>query len=226
MDKALEKFGIYDFMGIWGPGAITVTYFYFTMHDVLTCCMGFFHVIPPHISESNKLLILFTAVAYVVGAILHELGKFVVERDMLFEYKNAQKTVRPDDQSHKGLFYYISQENERIMRAAIPDITDDALDFDKAMSNLKYRDTTGTSRIDKYHSIYGLSRSLTICFIIHAFSGIMAIVIWNDIAYIPGIALDCVLALLFWVRTYRYYCSWIRNVLIQYHFFTSDFSNK
>ena len=24
MDKALEKFGIYDFMGIWGPGAITV----------------------------------------------------------------------------------------------------------------------------------------------------------------------------------------------------------
>lgn len=35
MSGALEKLGIYDFMGIWGPGAITVTYFWFILEETI-----------------------------------------------------------------------------------------------------------------------------------------------------------------------------------------------
>lgn len=41
MDKVLEKFGIYDFLGIWGPGALTVTYYVLTMHDCFSLTYRF-----------------------------------------------------------------------------------------------------------------------------------------------------------------------------------------
>ena len=60
MDGFLGKFGIYDFMGIWGPGAITVTYFYFTMKKNITMFLNFIGIVNPDISENYLLLILYT----------------------------------------------------------------------------------------------------------------------------------------------------------------------
>ena len=90
MDGFLGKFGIYDFMCIWGPGAITVTYFYFTMKKSITMFLNFIGIVNPDISENYLLLILYTMVAYFVGVVLHEVGKLIVERLNSFEIQKIK----------------------------------------------------------------------------------------------------------------------------------------
>lgn len=218
MDKALENFGIFDFMGVWGPGAITVTYFYFTFQSVFKQCMEFFGVADPKVSEPYYLLILATAVAYVVGVILHELGKFIVERLELFNTDKVKGLAHNSQAKLGGLLGRIRSEYKGTVENEIPESdTYYGLIFDKARSYLKYSGKTGTKQIDKYHSICALSRSLAICFAAHAVVELV-VGVSNGPIYISTIVLDGFLAILFWVRTYRYYASWIRNTLVQYYY--------
>lgn len=218
MDKALENFGIFDFMGVWGPGAIIVTYFYFSFYYNFSSSMAFFGVVEPQISESYYILILATAVAYVVGVIFHELGKFVIEHLKLFETDNVKGLAYNDDANLGGLFRKIKKEYKATVENEIPDSGFyNKINFDKASSYLKYVNKTGTKRVDKYHSICALSRSLFLCFSLHALAALCFAIFQPDTTYYRIMAVDIVCACLFWVRTYRYYCSWIRNTLVQYY---------
>lgn len=218
MDKALENFGIFDFMGVWGPGAITVTYFYFTFQSVFKQCMEFFGVADPKVSEPYYLLILATAVAYVIGVILHELGKFIVEKFALFDTDEVKGLAHNPKAKLGGWFCSIKQEYKTTAENEIPESDFyNKINFDEARSYLKYAGKTGTKQIDKYHSICALSRSLSICFAAHAVVELI-VGVANGPIYISTIIVDGVLAILFWVRTYRYFTSWIRNTLVQYYY--------
>ena len=46
-------------MGIWGPGAITVTYFYFTMKNSFAKLFNFLNITLPNVSEGYVLLIFY-----------------------------------------------------------------------------------------------------------------------------------------------------------------------
>ena len=97
--------------------------------------------------------------------------------------------------------------------------------FHKILAVLKYS-SEDRNKIDKYHSIYGQSRGLMFSFIINLIS-ILVIVVLNYSNYISMsldwfvvavlLAFDIVMIILFFVRSYRYLLSWIRNVYIQYY---------
>ena len=218
MDKALENFGIFDFMGVWGPGAITVTYFYFTMQNNFVTGMKFFDITLPKVSEPYSLLILFTAVAYVVGVILHELGKFVADALSLFDKATVKGLAYNQDANFAGVFGPIKKEYQAAIVKEIPNEKFyNNTSFDEAYAFLKYASKAGTKRIDKYHSICAFSRSLSICFAIHALVELIVSVVQKHPVNFGMLVLDSFLGLLFWVRTYRYYSSWIRNTLVQYY---------
>lgn len=218
MDKALENFGIFDFMGVWGPGAIIVTYFYFSFYYNFSSSMVFFGVVEPQISESYYILILATAVAYVVGVIFHELGKFVIEHLKLFETDMVKGLAYNDDANLDGWFGKIKKEYKTLVEKEIPNRQFyNRTNFNQANAYLKYVSKAGTKRVDKYHSICALSRSLFLCFFIHAVVALVFSFSQNDDIYYRIMVVDVMFAYLFWVRTYRYYCSWIRNTLVQYY---------
>ena len=49
MDTIAEKFSLYDFIGIWGPGAVTVTYYLFTTRSFLASFLLAICVLKKHI---------------------------------------------------------------------------------------------------------------------------------------------------------------------------------
>ena len=89
--------------------------------------------------------------------------------------------------------------------------------FKKAYLCLKYDEEITTRRVDTYHSIYGLSRRLSVAFILH-----IAIVFFSNISsfasiHILLILVDVVLVLIFYCKAYRFYMNWIKNTYIQYY---------
>lgn len=74
MDGIFGKFSLYDFMGIWGPGAISLFYFSFTVNDHITSFLESCNITWPSLSETPLLILLYTIVAYIIGMVLHELG--------------------------------------------------------------------------------------------------------------------------------------------------------
>lgn len=225
MDQVLGYFGIYDFLGIWGPGAIMVTYFLCTMKNNISSFLKFLNIELPSISEKYILLMLYSVVAYVVGVILHEVGKFIVGRIQRFKIERvkqnaySEKILDSENILNRKIFYAINLEYKRIIEKTIPDKELYCqIEFDKANNYLKYTYKGGTGKIDKYHSIYALARSLSLCFSIHLLAYSFAMLISGSLTQWCFMAVfDMLVALVFWVRTYRYFCSWIRNILIQYY---------
>lgn len=219
MDKVLEHFGIYDFMGVWGPGALTVTYFYFTMQDLFSNFL--FYLTLPELSDGYVLLIIYTAVAYIAGIILHEAGKLITERLEKFSFESIKMQVHQGELLGQEPYLRIEQEYKTAIEHSIPDRAEyNRIDFDSAVACIKYGGNTGTKRIDKYHAIYALSRSLTLCFGAHAV--MLLAIAMVDSGCTPATpvmaAFDVIMVGILWIRTYRYFCMWVKNVFLQYHF--------
>lgn len=224
MEGFFGKFGIYDFMGIWGPGAITVTYFYFTMKKSITMFLNFIGIVNPDISETYLLLILYTMVAYFVGVVLHEVSKLIVERLNSFEIQKI-KSFAYNGTRHKGIGCHIKNHYKEAIESNILDEGEyQKLNFDKAMCCLKYTNKTGTARIDRYHSVYALARSLAVCFMSHSIICLVSAMVENNASREVSsiIMLDLVLFFVFSERTYRYLCLWIENTFIQYYLLNAN----
>lgn len=224
MDGFFGKFGIYDFMGIWGPGAITVTYFYFTMKKSITMFLNFIGIVNPDISETYLLLILYTMVAYFVGVVLHEVSKLIVERLNSFEIQKI-KSFAYNGTRHKGIGCHIKNHYKEAIESNILDVEEyQRLNFDRAICCLKYINNTSTVRIDKYHSVYALARSLAVCFMSHIIICLVSAMVENNASREVSsiIMLDLVLFFIFLERTYRYLCLWIENTFIQYYLLNAN----
>ena len=218
MSGALEKFGIYDFMGIWGPGAIAVTYFLFTLEETIEATFLFFEIKMPIKEELYLLIILYSAVAYVIGVIMHELGKLLAERTEIFKTTTVEK-IAYGNAIFGGFGWRIKKEYKNIIENTICACAYRTFEFNRALSYLKYTDNVSTKRVDTYHSVYGMSRSLFLCFSLHALVELVILLFKSqtDFYRVVIVFIDLVLAYLFLNRAYRYFCAWIRNVFIQYY---------
>lgn len=226
MDKAFEKFGIYDFLGIWIPGALTVTYYLFTLRIYTNKIFGCFDIDLSGIPINFLLVILYTAVAYFLGVILHEVGKILADFIPCFRTDDINTRIykKVIHKRPNGLFRKIKYEYQQVLMQnnTLPDNKNkgEVIEFDKAISSLKYDKNISTKRIDTYHSVYALSRSLCLCFLGHAI--ILVFVHWNLFLLIT----DAIMALLFFERSYRYFHSWVKNVYLQYYKSIEDSRNE
>ena len=221
MDSIVEKFGIYDVMGIWGAGALTVTYFLFTSWNYLVEFLSKFGITNPIQNELYLIIILYTAVSYFIGVILQEIGKVLIDKITVFNLEKADNFLN-DEVTDNGLFKKIYKAFAREVQETIPKDKRPDISFYKANSYIKHSGNTNTKKIDKYHSAYALARSLSICFFTHClFQG--ASWLWLSAPSIPSLVImstDLLLVMLFMERSYRYFNSWIREVFVQYYVLT------
>ena len=231
MENLFEKIGIYDFMGVWGAGAITTCYFFATFVHIKS--IDIIGILQQFNADFSLLFIFFFCVAsYLVGAVLHEVGRRVCELfpgifdiQHIADLKTKSNTSSKKNVRFKGLrrfcikiFFPIKYRKQRLFEQ-VQDFNDDQ-SVDEKASYLKHKAATKT--IDKYHSIYGLTRGIWMGFCLH----IMCFIFWMIIKSVPIsnveisiIAIDILAVCLFFVRTYRYYTTWIKNILIQYEFY-------
>lgn len=227
MDKILEKFGIYDLFGIWFPGVITTTYFFFTLYDVLIFILPMIASPLSLLSPSQILGIMYSVVAYTIGVILHELGKVIVERHKCF-YPNSVIKIFKSNAIDKEPGWRIRKEQKDIVNSIIPKKEYNEEYFHTACTHIKYDKDFNSQKTNKYHSIYALSRSLTLCFSLH-FAIYPLVYLLGLILQITSFSLldafvrliititDMLLSILFSIRTYRYYIAWIKNTIVQYY---------
>lgn len=226
MDKVFEKFGIYDFLGIWIPGALTVTYYLFTLRASMEILFSCFDIDLSGMPIEFILVILYTAVAYFLGVILHEVGKILADFIPCFRTYDTNTRIykKVIHKRPNGLFRRIKYEYQQALMQnnIVHDNKNEVevIEFEKAISSLKYDKNNSTKRIDMYHSVYALSRSLCLCFLGHAI--ILAFVHWNLFLLIT----DAIMALLFFERSYRYFHSWVKNVYLQYYKSIEDSRNE
>lgn len=219
MSGALEKFGIYDFMGIWAPGAITITYYLATLYYRIADILRWLEIDFPSVSEKYRLIIMYSVIAYIIGVILHEIGKLLADRLTVFDTAKITDCAFKKVEA-KGFGWKIRVEYKTIIERTFNSETEyTAHTFEQAHSMLKYDPAINTRRIDTYHSVYGMSRSLSLCFVLH---GIIEFCIFmidltttRHVFFI--IFIDIILAYFFLERAYRYYCSWVRNVFVHYY---------
>ena len=218
MDGIFNKLGIYDLMGIWGPGTIFVTFFTFTLHQPIHEFFSYCGITNPGIPDSYLLIILYTAVAYTIGVTLHEAGRCIANFLGLFHANDVHGQV-PILQKPIALTMLKRVRwdyQEKINRTIPAEIYVD-MSFDKAIAYLKYCSNKQTSRVDTYHSIYALARSLSITFSFHAIiSGISLFRGYTISSWL--FVFDLLMATLFFIRAYRHYYFWVESVFIQYYY--------
>jgi len=181
------------------------------------------------LKESNYIvfaIIIFFVLSYFYGIVLHEIGKIVFEHIKQFDNNTERLCEKPEGSSNNRL-NRIELEFTQYIKSIRCFIC--KTDFNYALSKLKYSNCS-LKKIDAYHSIYGQSRGLMISFIIHFMCLYLFCFVKMDsipistFQVIPYIFIfDFLMIILFQVRSYRYYMSWIRNVYYQYYF---EFNKK
>ncbi len=230
MDKMFEKIGIYDFMGIWGAGTVVCSYFL-----IITFIIGNINILDiiQGFQADFSLLIIFAfcVISYITGTYLHEIGKRFCELfKNTFEIQNIEKVktkYKPLDVDDESKFfakllnriyivfhpiqyrkYHLIHQTGRLKNKEL---------VDEAISYLKHKESTKI--IDRYHSIYGLTRGIWMGFSIHLIVFSTWVLFNLDLVAIKHIIIllfDIFSIFLYFVRTHRYYITWIKNISIQY----------
>lgn len=217
MSGILDKLGLYDFMGIWGPGVICVTYFNFTLHDLFLKIFTAFGLSAFEISSQYLLLLLCTVVSYVVGIVLNECGRLVADIFGLFRAESIQsQTIIPEKPCPIHIFKSIRFRYQSAIRDSIPDSEYHTFNFNTARIHLNYISNTSQSFTDTLHSIYAMSRSLSLIFMLHGCCSVLFILSGASLSLIVPL-FDVSIGIIFFYRTYKYYYAWIQNVFIRYH---------
>lgn len=231
MENLFEKIGIYDFMGVWGAGAITTCYFFVTFVHIKS--IDIIGTLQQFNADFSLLIIFFFCVAsYLVGAVLHEIGRRACElfpSTFDIRYITDLKTKCKKSSKRKvrfkcirrfclALFCPIKYRKQRLFEQ-VREFNDDQ-SVDEKAAYLKHK--SATKAIDKYHSIYGLTRGILTGFCLH----IIGFLSWLIMKSVPisnleigVITVDFLAICLFFIRTYRYYTTWIKNILIQFEFY-------
>ncbi len=227
MDKIFEKFGLYDFMGIWGPGAISVTYYLFAPNFLLWKLFSTIKIAHYNIAKSYLLLFLYTAVAYTVGVVLHELGKLFFDTLSIFDFEKInffdekqikKKAFFPFKRIRYDYNRTISHINKDGINLKDVILSSTEINFFASRKMLKYNKEIDSKRVDTYHSVYALSRSLFIAFTIHIILTVCSVLAYFDMINLIIILIDLILAYIFFCRAYRYFLYWIKNTYVQYFF--------
>jgi hypothetical protein len=224
MEKVFEKFGIYDFMGIWGPGAIAITYYIFTSYKFFDNLFKSLGISTNDISESCMLIIIYTAISYTAGVILHEIGKVIYDLFKWFDsekitYFNINFKTKPRLRTFSRIKYDYNKTIDMAKKNNISlksIISQNSISFEKARAALKYASNIDTKRMDMYHSIYALARSLSVAFAIHILLILISLLPCFTTINCLLLIVDIMLVFVFYLRAYRYFISWIKNTYVQY----------
>lgn len=224
-------------MGIWGPGALTVTYYLFTLRLLLKSIMTAIGITNYFLTQNQLLIILYTAVSYFFGVVLHEMGKLICDSVETFQTEKFLIRIAQCKNIEKKKWFtpfknikyevctafnafYAKSDAKKIFKDL------DSIGFEKALNTLKYSNETSTRRIDTYHSVYALSRSLCICFMGNILLLLLEAIIFKIKLNLWLIIVDILFVVLFFIRTYRYFHSWIKNVWLQYCIIVEKRSNE
>lgn len=201
LDKIFDHIAIYDFWGIFGAGAVTGMSATVALHYDSSKFI--------HLDNDMQLLSIFIAIIifYTIGLILHSIASLLVELP-IFHFKTGNITQTDESEIFKFRWKkkYVL-ENKCIKQDTLE------LGFQNCYNYLKMRNLT--KRADKYHSIYGMARSLSVGYFL-----ILINMLFSDIANydFKKIAICAILIMLFYVRTKKYFYRWVESIFIQYQF--------
>lgn len=219
MKDFLNKLGLYDYLGIWWPGAISVTYYLLTLQSPLRKLFQFIGMEDPGFKQGHWVIILYTVIAYMIGVILHETGKLFSDCVLRLRARKCQNNAYNPTKS-SIFFRGIRNDFATSIEETIPEGVYKRITFHQANYGLRFNRNADKKKIESYHAVYALSRSLFLCFLSHSIAECFAV----SAAYVTGrnalfmIIMDIILMILFGIRTVRYYYSWIKNLIIHYYF--------
>lgn len=218
MKEFLDRLGLYDYLGIWGPGVISLTYFLFTLQAPLRKLFQFMELENPGFERGYLVFILYTVIAYMIGVILHETGKLFSDHFLRLTPEKCMKNAYKYEKTGK-FFGGIRNDFATSVEENIPEEAYRKITFHQANYGLRLSRKADKQKIESYHAVYALSRSLFLCFLLHPFAVGVALIAgsatyWNALIMI---VLDIFLIILFLIRTVRYYYSWIKNLVIHYY---------
>ncbi len=220
MGDIVNKFKIYDVLGIWLTGIISLAYY--LIATIIMFNYDFWGLLKSFNSDYSILFIfMFLIIAYLFGTVEHEIGKWIADGSKKYNVKNIT------DVKTKCLIHHKSVDNfneriEQLNNNAFYKRDKGKTTFDEANSYFKHLGKTDL--IDRYHSFYGFSRGLFVGFVFYT-AFCLALLLANLICNINlniiiisiTLVLTIFLTLLFAVRTYRTYLEWVKNVFIQYY---------
>lgn len=201
MDKIFDHIAIYDFWGIFGAGAITGISATVALHYDSSKFI--------HLDNDMQLLSIFNAIIifYTIGLILHSIASLLVELP-IFHFKTNTVTKKYESEIFKFRWKkkYVL-ENKCIKQDTLE------LGFQNCYNYLKMRNLT--NQADKYHSIYGMARSLSVGYFL-----LLVNMVFSDVGNydLKKIAICTILTVLFYVRAKKYFYRWIESIFIQYQF--------
>lgn len=223
LDTIFSNLGIYDFLGVWAPGAIFLSYCTLTFSDIVE---KVYMKLP--FSDLINSVIMYIGIAYVIGVLFHEIGKWVVDKITYFfdleQYRNTEllklkPKVKWVPTPRRLQYGYKKIIDECEVNPNAP--------FNYVYSKLKYDKDVDRKRINTYHAIYGLSRDLFIASFTHLILSIIFMCFFGaDKLTIFVILVDLVLAYLFFCRMVRYFTNWVKNVYFQYNYLFGNTENN
>lgn len=219
MKDFLDKLGLYDYLGIWWPGAISVTYYLLTLQSPLRKLFQFIGMEDPGFKQGHWVIILYTVIAYMIGVILHETGKLFSDWVLRLRAKKCQNNAYNPTKS-SVFFRGIRNDFATSIEETIPEGVYKTITFHQANYGLRFNRNADKKKIESHHAVYALSRSLFLCFLSHSIAEVIAFCtdcVTGRNALIM-ISTDIFLIILFGIRTVRYYYSWIKNLIIHYYF--------
>lgn len=220
MGDLLKKFKIYDVLGIWLTGIISLAYY--LLATIIMFNYDVWGLLKSFNSDFSTLFIfIFLIIAYLLGTIEHEIGKWIADRSKKYNVENITD-VKTKCRLHRKSVENYYKRIEPLNYNAFYKNNKNTITLDEANSYFKH--LSKTDLIDRYHSFYGFSRGLFIGFLFYTvFSFVLLLVNLvgkinlSFVTFSIVLGLTIFLTLLFAVRTYRTYLEWVKNVFIQYY---------
>lgn len=225
MKDIFDRIGVYDFFGICGAGTVFIIYSFCSELYINESDM---YVAAEKISNINSLFMItvFLILSYFIGTVFHEIGKFIAERAKNFNISTIGEVL--SSKKFAGEYKGIRKLNplnriRKDFKSHIEKVEHD-IKFHSVLSYFKSKG--GSTLLDKYHSLYGLSRGIFVGCLVH----IILIFLFHfnvlNIRVIRIIILDLLLAEIFFCRSYRFYLVWVQNVFIQHKLCTKTEEKK
>ena len=204
MSDLLKKFGMFDIMGVWAPGSISLLYILITIAQLHN--IDIFLVLKESQCDFSIVFIfLFSISAYFLGVVFHEIGKGITDFKPPFTFRTL---LNLQNKEHLNVlekrFVGLTK-----MKNCVFEETD--MNIYEVLEEVK-KNKINVSSIEKARSIYGFSRSVMISFVLHAI--ILLIYLLNS--YVVNSTfwiIDVIFIILFLLRTIRYYYIWIQKTL-------------
>ncbi len=195
MDKIFSKIGIYDIIGVWLSGAISLVTFYLLNNYVLLCRLS--------IKNLPYKEFIFVILSYFVGIVLQEIGNLFQMRLLNKDGRHIKNVLKKADTKTKLLSYtYLSEDEIDKINNYFGVGYDAEMKYQHCWHNLpKDYDYSGHNQS---MAVGALSRSLAISFVAFAIAVIhnMALFGINKANFI-SVIVCLIITLLLWSRSER-----------------------